>query len=74
MDLRPWKSNADRVMEEKITAVLGYHWDKRNDELYCELPKEWNNEHAPIITKKSVLSMASRIFDHSDLLHLLCFS
>lgn len=63
MDLRQWESNVDEEMEQKVTSVLGYKWDKKNDELYCSLPKGWGIVERPKITKRSVLSLASQVFD-----------
>lgn len=45
MDLRQWESNTDAEMDREVTSVLGYHWEKRNDELFCVLPKGWGTTH-----------------------------
>ncbi|OXA62059.1 hypothetical protein Fcan01_00716 [Folsomia candida] len=63
MDLRQWESNADQVMENEITSVLGYKWNKKSDQLYCDIPTEWGEEGDPVITKRSVLSLAAQVFD-----------
>lgn len=63
MDLRQWESNTDEEMERNVTSVLGYQWDKREEVLFCVLPKGWGSEERPTITKRSVLSVASQVFD-----------
>ncbi|OXA42876.1 Prolyl 4-hydroxylase subunit alpha-3 [Folsomia candida] len=62
MELRQWESNADELIEGSyITTVLGLKWDKKEDVLFCQLPKEVAEEYK--ITKRRVLSVVSQIFE-----------
>nr|XP_042910808.1 uncharacterized protein LOC122271980 [Parasteatoda tepidariorum] len=60
-DLRGWEYSHDNSKVEKPTHVLGLHWDKQQDSIFCDL----NNikEVKPILTRICVLSTVHNIFD-----------
>ena len=62
MELRQWESNSE-VEGHPVTCVLGLNWDKGEDQLFCQLPKKRNLIDEMKITKRSVLSLVSQIFD-----------
>jgi len=63
MDLQQWESNSETGSENAITNVLGYKWDKFQNELFVEIPNAWNFGDMSSITKSKVLSLASQVFD-----------
>jgi len=62
MDLRQWESNIETETENQVTSVLGLSWDKDKDYLFCQSPKKVN-QYEDKITKRSVLSTVSQLFD-----------
>lgn len=63
MDLRMWESNLDSMEEvaTQTTSVLGMKWDKKTDELFCDV--RFKIEDSERITKRNILSWIQRVFD-----------
>ncbi|XP_021959017.1 uncharacterized protein LOC110854896 [Folsomia candida] len=59
MDLRQWERSND--LNNVTTTVLGMKWDKSEDKLFCQMPKTLEDDL--VVTKRSVLSLVSQIFD-----------
>ncbi|XP_071036497.1 uncharacterized protein [Parasteatoda tepidariorum] len=64
-DLRCWEHtkihNDEDEEKEEVTKVLGLLWNKREDSLFCDVPK-MKMKDMPI-TRRTVLSVAQRMFD-----------
>jgi hypothetical protein len=62
MDLRLWESNCESPRKrEATTNVLGMKWNKMEDTLVVQVQKSMDEEWK--VTKRSLLSMLSQVFD-----------
>ena len=71
-NLRAWASNSRQLVDiaqressadkNKLTTVLGVHWDTSLDTLSLTL-KELNHSTTPLTTKREVLQGSSKLFD-----------
>lgn len=59
-DLRLWENNVSGE-EPTYTSVLGVCWDRHSDVLHCQVKDR--REFGKEVTKRSILSAVSRIFD-----------
>ena len=59
-DLRGWKFTNDNTPKSQ-TAVLGICWDKEQDNLFLNVPAV--NNSSDKVTKRSILSIADKVFD-----------
>ena len=73
MNLRQWTTNSinldqkikeDKTEANKVVKVLGLVWDSENDSLSLAIDKLIEEtKHLQNITKRKVLSIASKLFD-----------